>query len=484
MDPLDHDTYLALLRQDLHAFAQRSFLALNPQTPFHDNWHLQLLAAKLEACRVGRIRRLIINVPPRSMKSILASVAFPAWVLGRDPSRRLIAASYGYDLSIKHAIDCRSVMDASFYRQAFPATLIDRRRQAPGDFMTTEGGGRLATSVGGVLTGRGADFLIIDDPLKPEEALSDVRREPVNTWFDHTLLSRLDDKARGGIIVIMQRLHLDDLVGHLIEQGGWELVKLPAIATEDEVHTIDTPYGSYTKRRSTGEALHPQRESLETLTVLRQAMGEFAFAGQYQQDPVPLGGGMIKTHWFKRYRPEEFPAEGRRIQSWDTAAKNSELADYSVCTSWIIDEPNIYLADVYRARVNYPELKRAVHDQARRFGPETILIEDKSSGTQLIQELQTEGITGVQGIKPEGDKIMRLHAQTAMIENGFVYLPEAAAWLAEYLHELTSFPKAKYVDQVDSTAQALAWISSARWQPGSGILEFYRRLYEEKARAG
>jgi len=481
MKTLDADTFAALLRTDFHAFVQRCFSTLNPQTPFLDNWHLQLIAAKLEDCRRGKCRRLIINVPPRSMKSICASVAFPAWLLGHNPSCSIICVSYGYELAVKHAIDCRTIMQDVFYRNIFPGARISPRRQSTADFMTTAGGGRMATSVGGVLTGRGAEFLIIDDPLKVDEAVSDLRRQAANDWFDHTLLSRLDNKTTGVIIVIMQRLHLDDLVGHLLDQGVWELLKLPAIATEDEKHRIWTPYGTYTYVRRAGEALHPGRESLETIELMRRGMGEFDFAGQYQQDPVPLGGGMVKAAWFGTYAPGDLPTSGcQRIQSWDTATKEGELSDYSVCTSWVVCDKKLYLVDVLRTRMDYPTLKRAVMDKARAFKPDTILIEDKSSGTQLIQELCREGLHAVRGIKPQGDKIMRLHAQTATIENGFVYLPQRAHWIADYVAEMTSFPKSKYADQVDSTSQALEWISIGMWQDGMGMYYYMKEQYEKR----
>ena len=303
MIELNTNTYAALLRQDFYSFIQRCFLVLNPETPFLGNWHLELLAAHLEACRTGRCRRLIINVPPRSLKSITASVSFVAWLLGHQPSARIIFASYGQDLADRHARDCRIVMGDAFYESTFPATRILTRNQSMSDFATTARGGRMATSVGGVLTGRGADFLIIDDPSKPDEAVSDTRRQSVNDWFDNTLLSRLDNKRTGVIIIIMQRLHLDDLVGHVIQQGGWEVLSLPAIAEEDEVHRIVTPFGEYTHTRKAGEALHPQQEPLEMLQDTRQQVGEYVFAGQYQQSPVPLGGGLVKGHWFKTYVP-------------------------------------------------------------------------------------------------------------------------------------------------------------------------------------
>lgn len=472
--------YRVMLRTDLYAFTARCFAHLNPQTAFLPALHLEAIAAKLEACRQGRIRRLIINIPPRYLKSISASVAFPAFLLGHDPSAQIICASYSQDLADKHARDCRAIMTSPWYQALF-GLRVSALRQAVAEFMTTEQGFRLATSVGGVLTGRGADFIIIDDPLKPDEALSDAQRKAANIWFDHTVYTRLNDKERGCIIVIMQRLHEDDLVGHILGQEPWEVLRFSAIAEEDEEHIIETPYGTRSFSRKAGEALHPERESLTRLAAMRKVLGEWAFAGQYQQAPAPLGGGLVKQDWFKMYQPNELPYPfDKVIQSWDTANKATELSDYSACTTWGVKGKNIYLLGVLRKRLNYPDLKRAVCEQAALWRPNVILIEDKASGTQLIQELIQEGVYAVTRYVPEGDKTMRLHAQTAMIENGFVFIPHQASWLAEYLHELTVFPNGKHDDQADSTAQALDWIKGAGQEPG--LLRYYRHLYEKEQR--
>jgi hypothetical protein len=208
--------YASILKNDFVSFVERSFYELNPETTYLPNWHIELIAAALEECRMGKSTRLIINVPPRSLKSHMASIAFVAWLLGQNPTAQIICASYAQDLADKLAGDCRSLMMSQWYQELFPATRLATRRPAVNDFMTTEKGTRLATSVGGVLTGRGADFIIIDDPLKPDEALSEVQRRNVNDWYDHTLISRLNDKRTGCIILIMQRLHEDDLVGHVL----------------------------------------------------------------------------------------------------------------------------------------------------------------------------------------------------------------------------------------------------------------------------
>jgi predicted phage terminase large subunit-like protein len=298
-----------------------------------------------------------------------------------------------------------------------------------------------------VITGRGADFLIIDDPLKPEEAESDAQRKAANEWYDNTLYSRLNDKQHGCIILIMQRLHEDDLTGHVLEQEDWQHLRFPAIAEESEKLVIATPLGQRRFTRKQGDALHSEREPLVVLQHLRRTIGERNFAGQYQQAPAPPGGAMVKQEWFRRYAPNERPARfDQVIQSWDTANKVTELSNFSVCTTWGLLGRQIYLLDVFRRRLEFPDLKRAVKERAALFRASVILIEDRASGMQLIQELNREGLRQVRACKPEKDKVTRLHAQTPTIEGGFVYIPKDAPWLAEYLHELTTFPGAKYDD--------------------------------------
>ena len=480
---LNLSEYRAFLRQDLHAFTERCFYELNPATKFLPNWHIQVIASALEACRRGEIKRLIINQPPRSLKSQCASVAFVAFLLGHDPTAQIICSSYGQELSNKHALDCRTIMTRAWYQALFPRTRLSPDRQSVQEFMTTQQGYRLSTSVGGVLTGRGADFLIIDDPLKPEEALSDSQRKACNDWFDHTLYSRLNNKRDGCIILIMQRLHEDDLVGHVLGLEPWKVIRFPAIAEEDEIHVIETPYGPRRFQRRVGEALHPAREPLEILNHLCEALGPFNFSGQYQQAPAPLGGGMVELAWFKTYTATDVPDKFEMIlQSWDTGNKPTELSDYSVCTTWGIKEKHIYLLHVCRKRLGYPELKRLVREQAEAFRPATILIEDRASGTQLIQELISEGLYAVKKYEPTNDKITRMNYVTNTIENGFVHLPDKASWLAEYLHELTTFPRGKNDDQADSTSQVLDWFKNNSTYDGFGLIEYSKRE-EEKIRA-
>jgi predicted phage terminase large subunit-like protein len=432
------------------------------------------MAAKLQDIRDGKLRRLVINVPPRHLKSLATSIAFPAWFLGHDAGAAIINVTYGQELSDKFARDCRAIISTPWYRSLF-ATRLTSARASLQELVTTAGGFRMATSVGGVLTGRGADVILIDDPMKPSDAMSESRRNAANEWFDGTLYSRLNDKTTGAIVIVMQRLHEDDLVGHVLKQEGWEVVSFPAIAEVNERHFVETAFGARKFSRRAGEALHPERESLLTLQQIRHNLGEYNFAGQYQQTPAPSGGGMVKEAWFRRYGPEDRPKSfDRVIQSWDTANKPSELADYSVCTTWGLKGTNFYLLNVLRKKLAYPDLKRAVIEQNSLFRPTSILIEDKASGTQLIQELIEAGLSQVTRYAPDGDKIMRLHAQTATIENGFVHLPFDAHWLADYLNEMIMFPNGRYDDQVDSTAQALAWVKQGA--PCSGFLDYYQEL--------
>lgn len=454
--------YQTLLRSDFVSFIERSFYELNPQTQLLMAPYIHLIAMHLEACRLGKIKRLIINLPPRYLKSHCASVAFPVWLMGKDPSARIICASYGQDLAENLANQSRKIMQSAFFQQIF-ATRLDPRKIASNDFMTTEGGGRMATSVGGVLTGRGADFLILDDPMKPDEALSDPRRQAVNDWYNNTLLSRLNDKVNGCIIIIMQRLHQDDLVGHALEHGDWTVLNLPAIAEVDETFEIVDIFGQKFWKREAGTPLHEARESLKMLKDTKARIGEYNFSSQYQQNPIPIGGAMVKSNWLMSYSTLPPISECQYvIQSWDTANKSGELNAWSVCTTWGIWNERYYLMDVYRNRLDYPSLLNAAVELNERFKPRTIVIEDKASGIQLIQDLHYRGVRNIHPYQPPSgtDKVMRLHAQTDVFEQGLVYLPKQAPWLDDYRTELLGFPGSKFADQVDSTAQAIDFIKT------------------------
>jgi predicted phage terminase large subunit-like protein len=378
-------------------------------------------------------------------------------MLGRDPTVRIICASYANELTSKHARDCRAVMGSEWYRSLFPQTRLNPKKSAELEFETTRQGFRYGTSLGGALTGRGGNFLIIDDPIKPADAMSEVRRKQVKEWFDGTLLSRLDSKRNDVIVIVMQRVHVDDLVGHVLEKGSdWVHLDLPAIALEDGIIPIGP---ESVHHRRFGDVLHPAREPLELLDQIKADMGTMRFSAQYQQRPVPADGNLIRWKWFAAC--DHYPAhgsDGRVIQSWDTASKAGELNDYSVCTTWLMKGDDYYLLDVHRVRLEYPFLKKRVIERARKFNAHSVVIEDKGSGTQLIQDLRYEK-TGVPpiAITPDSDKITRMSNQSAHIEAGQVFLPKSAPWLDEFKAEMMAFPNGKFDDQVDSVSQFLAW---------------------------
>jgi predicted phage terminase large subunit-like protein len=446
----------AALRSDLYSFIQAVFPIVSSNGSFAPNWHVEAIAFALSRVLQGEIRRLIITVPPRSLKSICASVAFPAFILGHDPRRRIICASYSEGLARKHANDCRAVMRSHLYHRLFPNTRISPGKDTELEFASTGGGYRLSASVGGTLTGRGGNFVIIDDPMKPQDAYSEATRESTKQWYSNTLLTRLDDKTRDAIVVVMQRLHLDDLVGHLLEHGGWTHLNLPAIAECE--HRVPLGPSRFHLRRS-GELLHPAREPGKVLDEFKRSMGSLEFAAQYQQEPVAEGGNLVKWKWFRFHdEPPIWKAGDRIIVSWDTAMSGKELASYSVCVVLQIRGNTAFVLDVIRERLEYPDLRRKVIELHRRWGnvgnDYALLIENKGSGMSLIQELKREHIHAIP-VDPEGDKVMRMNAQTARIEAGSVSLPRQAHWLDEFRREMLAFPAGRYADQVDAFSQAL-----------------------------
>lgn len=453
----DHRLLQAALREQFAIFARKSFDILNPVTKLSWNWHLQAICYALERVRLGEVRRLIVTLPPRSLKSTIASVAFPAFLFGHNPSAKIICLSYASDLSQDFARKCRALMNSQFYRELFPATQISAERDSVLDFVTSQRGHRISTSVGGTLTGRGGDIVIIDDFHKPDEALSDARRNSALRWFDTTLYSRLDDKNTGAIVIVMQRLHLFDLVGHVLEKGEWEVLNLPAIAEDDEAIAIGP--GQF-HHRKVGDLLHPERENETILEGLRRSIGANAFSAQFQQRPVPLDGAIFKKNTFRFYNRLSGEALIRTVQSWDTAQSGSPDADYSVCTTWKVYRNNYYLVDVLRKRLTYPELKRAVIEQAAKHRPNYVLIEDIGSGQSLAQDLAKERRPHCSHpirIKPHTDKLTRAAQHSATFEAGHIHFPSEAPWLDDLLLELMHFPGSRHDDQVDSITQFLNW---------------------------
>jgi predicted phage terminase large subunit-like protein len=442
-----------ILRANFECFLQMCFLYLNPGAPYLPNWHIKAIAYQLDRIRRGEITRLIINMPPRYLKSLTVTVAFTAFLLGLEPWRKIFAISYGDDLSAKHASDFRSIMHAPWFKRAFRKMQI--LRSVDGELVTTKRGFRKSTSVSGPLTGLGGDLFIIDDPQKPVDAQSESRRNGLNQWVSNTLMSRLDNKQTGAIIVVMQRVHMDDLSGFLSNSADdWEILSLPAIAEVEE----NIPIGDgKIYHRQIGEALHPELESLDTIRKQQQMMGPDVFAAQYQQSPVPPGGAMIKRAWLRYYDVAPELRDGRVIQSWDTAAKDGAQNDWSVCTTWLLVDNHFYLLDVTRDRYQYPQLRETALALADRYRPSAILIEDASTGIALAQELNQTRYCYIKPIPVERDKIGRLYVQQGKFAAGLVLFPRDASFLAELEAELLVFPQGRNDDQVDSITQALAY---------------------------
>jgi len=449
----DRDVLDIVCRRDFESFGALVFDHLNPGTIYLPNWHTKSLHYHLGDVGRGTYNRLIVAMPPRSGKSIAASVALPAFIHGHHPARRVICVSYAQELAVKLQNDYRKVLDSTWYRRMFPRTRIARRKDTESYVELTAGGTRVATSTGGTLTGLGADIIIIDDPLKASDAFSDAKRQSVNEWFGSSLLSRLDDKKAGAIIVVSQRLHMDDLIGNLLSTStGWERLVLPAIASwNQKIWTGDNQFHWYRK----GEVLHPERETAEMLENLRRNMGSDLFAAQYLQRPVPPGGNMFKRKWVLRYDHMPRPEPGDEIlQSWDTASKEGLANDWSVCTTWLKRGGLFYLLDVFRERVDYPKLRSAAIRLAEQHRPRFVMIEDASVGTALISDLRRSGLN-VRAIPARESKQVRAAVEAAKFEGGRVYFPNRAPWLRDFEDELFAFPGGKYDDQVDSMVHAL-----------------------------
>lgn len=450
-----YELLLEMMRRDFAVFLRKAFPWVSGGDLIEWNWHFDAIIHQLDRVADRSCRRLLVNLPPRNGKSVAISIAWVAWMLGRDPRHRFVCVSYSNDLSHKLGGYCLAIMQSAWYRELFPRTVL--RRTAVHDIETTLGGGRLATSVTGTLTGRGGDTIILDDVIKPTEASSEVVRANVNGWYQSTLSSRLNNKRKGAIICVMQRLHEYDLPGMLIETGRYDVLSLPAIAQEDLI--IQLPRRRTHQFRQ-GEILHPVREPLETLEEARTEMGSDQFSAQFLQKPVPALGNIIKAHWFKTYDPAAVRSLGGIIvQSIDTANKANSNCDFSVVVTAMVVGKYVYILDVARFRAEFHELKRRVVELAREYRPHAILIEDQGSGIGLISELKTvPDIVDPIPRKATMEKILRVESISPLIENGQLLLPPNAPWLSEFKAELLACPNGRFDDQVDAVAHLLDWV--------------------------
>jgi len=444
----------ALMRQCFYFFVIEVFRILHPGGMLSKEPYLEAMCWRLQEVAEGREQRLLVTIPPRHLKSICASVALVAWMLGHNPSLKIVVASYGDDLARRHAIDFRKVMESETYKRLFPATRINPRANRTGDLETTKGGIRNAVSIGGAITGQGADVIIIDDLMKAQDALSERRRDESREFYEQTLYSRLDDKRKPRIIAIQQRLHEDDFAGYLIDKGTFGNLNLPAIADTEQCLPL---YHGRQFHRRIGDVLSPEREPIEALNDIREEITSYAFSAQYLQNPVPEDSCHLRLERMNLIdTPPERSAMQRVVQSWDTAIKDGPNCDFSVCTTWGWRD-RWYLLDVYRARLDFPDLKAAALDLKRRWRPERVLVEDAGSGSSLVQQLRSERHHEFKSIRPRGSKFERFIAQTDILQSDRVAIPTGMPWFAGLKRELLVFPNGKYDDQVDSVTQFLHW---------------------------
>jgi predicted phage terminase large subunit-like protein len=442
----------AALAIDLVAFLQRAFREIEPGKTLLLHPYVEFLCAELMRVAAGQERRLILNLPPRHLKSILASVAFPAFLLGRDPRLRIAVVSHSQDFARKLALPCHRTVSSDWYREVFPQRRLRADRNSAVDFETTAGGGRYAASFETGITGRGFDLIVIDDPLSAQDARSDAERERVKETYHEMIASRLDDPARGAIIVVHQRLHEDDLSGHLLAKGGWRHHKLPLVAEEETTYQI----GARLWVRSPGDVLLPELFTEETIRRLRAEQGEAIYSTQYQQNPSATEGDLIKRAHIGMFR--DLPAAMRQITlSLDTATKTSETSSYSVGLVIASDGNRHYVVDVVRARLDPVQLRDAVLRLIAQHKPHKILIEDASSGVSL-QAMLKEKNHPAELLPTRGQsKEARLESVLHYFVERRVFIKESEPWSVELLNEWMRFPVGRHDDQVDAMTQYLAW---------------------------
>jgi predicted phage terminase large subunit-like protein len=464
--------YRLLLEDDFGSFVREAWHVLEPWTPFRDNWHIDLICEYLALARRREIRRLIINVPPRHMKSLARhrDVSNLGWT--KDPHTRFICSSYADSLATKHNLDRRTLVESPWYQGLWHdrvAIAPDQNQKT--EFLNEARGHMIATSTGGSITGKGGNFVIVDDPHNPLQVLSQVSRDTTINYFDQALSTRLDDPALDVIVVVMQRLHEQDLTGHLLEQQRWEHLCILAEAERNEVWT--SPVKKTVTMRSPGDLLWPERFPKKVIEDVKVRLGSYGYAGQYQQRPAPAEGGILKRDWWRRYDtvPERFD---QVIQSWDFTFKDSKGSDFVVGQVWGKLGANKYLLDQIRGRYSFSQSLGAMRTLSARWpAADAKIVEDKANGPAIVDTLKKE-LTGIIAISPQGSKIARAQAHAPDLEAGNFWLPRTY-WAEEFIEEAAAFPNGGHDDMVDCWSQAATRFRGA-W---SGVMDFYRELNPE-----
>jgi len=435
---------------------------------FIEGSHHVKMARAFERVASGKLKRLIINMPPRHTKSEFASYLLPAWFLGKYPHKKVIQTSHTAELAVGFGRKVRNLVDQEIYTSIFPGVGLQADSKAAGRWATNAGGDYFAIGVGGAVTGKGADLLIIDDPHSEQEAaLAEINPDIYDKTYEwYTSGPRQRLQPGGSIVVVMTRWSKRDLTGQVIkaeaQRGGegWEVIEFPALLPS-------------------GKPLWPEFWSLEELEALKNELPNAKWQAQYQQNPVSESSAIVKREWWKIWEGEDPPHCDFILQSWDTAFEKTNRADYSACTTWGVfyhpddsgvAQANIILLNAFRKRMEFPELKQTAFDEFKEWEPDSIIIEKKASGSPLIYEMRAAGVP-VQEFTPSrgNDKISRLNAVSDLFASGRVWAPNTQ-WAEEVIDEVASFPAGEHDDYVDSTSLALS-----RFRKGG----FIRTLLDE-----
>lgn len=439
-----------LLRKDFNLFVEMCFVHLNPGQVLKPNWHIDLLCDWAKQIMDGEKQRIIVALPPRSLKSLIFSVALPAFVLGRNPSTHILCASHNADLANKLSSDCRKVMTAEFYLEAFPGTRLSPLKNTEDYYETTLNGSRRAVSPNGGLTGLGGDILIVDDLVDAKDAHNVRLHEERRNWLHKSFFTRTNNANKTVQIVVGQRLSTVDYMGALIASGDYETLAISAIAQRNETYVGR----DFVIERGIGDILHEEMMDEEELNRRRRAMTAADFSAQYLQEPIASGGGTLSWSWLKQF--DKPPTDIVYFHSWDVA-RTPNGGDYTACVTLGYKNEKYFLKDIFRRQLDYGGVLNAMRDKIRRDKPAGVIIEtSEGSGDAAYCTLRGEGVRNLHAFSPRESKEERVYQIVPVLEGGDLHIPADAAWLTDFRIEYLSFPSSKeHDDQLDALSQAI-----------------------------